>query len=152
MLTIRKIEEVRDRRRRPRLRLSCSLRLYRRGGAPTVVARTEDISCQGFYFTSEHPFELNERLEYELIVQGEETGYHSEIDVVLRGKAEVVRVVPKGLKQGFGVACRLEDYTVDREVPANSGLEELFVEPRTAQATSETISGAKQPFLVVKES
>jgi len=121
-------KEVRDRRRRPRLRLSCSLRLYRPGGAPTVATRTEDISCQGFYFTSEHPFEPYERLECELVVQGEEPGCHSEIDVVLRGTAEVVRIAPKGLRQGFGVACRLVDYTVDRDTPAGSILEGILVE------------------------
>ena len=150
MLTSRNNEEVRDRRRRPRLRLSCFLRLFRLGGDP-VAARTEDISCQGFYFISEHRFELNERLECELIVRGDETGYHPEIDVVLRGQAEVVRIVPKGLRQVFGVACRLEDYTVDREVPADSGLEELYAEVPTAQAAPRTISGAKQPFLVGEE-
>jgi hypothetical protein len=115
------IEKAHDRRRRPRLRLSCSLRLYRPGGVPTIATRTEDISCQGFYFTSEDPFEPRERLECELILQGEELGSHSEIDVVLRGRAEVVRIVPKGLR-GFGVACRLENYTVDQQTPAGSSL------------------------------
>ena len=151
MLTNLIIEEVQDRRRRPRLRLSCFLRLFRLGGTP-VAARTEDISCQGFYFTSEHPFELNERLECELIVQGEETGYRLEIDVVLRGKAEVVRIVPKGPRQGFGVACRLEDYTVDREIPSNCAIEELFVETPKAQASLQPMKTAKRPFLVSEES
>ncbi len=151
MLTSRKNEEVRDRRRRPRLRLSCFLRLFRLGGT-AVVARTEDISCQGFYFTSEHPFELNERLECELIVQGEETGYPPEIDVVLRGKVEVVRIVPKGPRQGFGIACRLEDYTVDREIPANSAIEDLFVETPKAQASLQPVNTAKRRFLVSEES
>jgi hypothetical protein len=128
MLTNLMIEKVRERRRRPRLKLSCSLRLYRQGGALIVATRTEDISCQGFYFTSEHPFEPYERLECELVIQSQEPGCNSESDVFLRGTAKVVRIVPKGLRQGFGAACRLEDYTVDREIPADSRLDEILVE------------------------
>jgi hypothetical protein len=120
-------DEVRDRRSRPRLNLSCSIRVYRPGGADAVATRTEDISCQGFYFTSEQPFAPREKLECELVIQGEALGCHAEIDVFLRGRAEVVRVVPKGLPEGFGVACRLEDYTVHQQAPADSRLEETLV-------------------------
>lgn len=127
MLTNLIIEEAPERRRRPRLKLFRSLRLRRPGHAPRVSAWTEDISCEGFYFTSDHPFELRERLEVELNVYGEEVGWNPETDVILRGSAEVVRIVEKGRGAQFGVACRLDDYTLDRETQADSKLQGIFV-------------------------
>jgi PilZ domain len=127
MLTNIMIEEAQERRHRPRLRLFRSLRLYRPGHAPTIAAWTEDISCQGFYFTSEHPFKLSERLEFELSVYGEELGWNSEADVVLRGSAEVVRIVPKGLSEGVGVACRIENYTLHRKISIATSPQGIFV-------------------------
>ena len=127
MLTNLVIDEAPERRHRPRLRLFRSLRLYRPGHAPTIAAWTEDISCQGFYFTSQHPFELSERLEFELSIYGEELGWNSETNVVLRGSAEVVRIVPKGPREEFGVACRIEDYTLDHEKSIDPRPQGIFV-------------------------
>ena len=105
-------DDERDRRRRPRLRLAYSLRLRRTGETTEVIARTEDINCDGFYCIAQRPFLPREWLECELVIPGDELGFPSGTGLVLRCRAEVVRIVPVGLKSEFGLACRLEDYTV----------------------------------------
>jgi len=106
----------RDRRHRPRLRLSYSVRLSRPGGDFGIEARTENISCEGFFFISERPFLPHERLDCQLMIPDQQPGQASPGALVLHCRAEVVRIVPGGSRTQFGVACKLEDYSIDRAV------------------------------------
>ena len=45
-----------DRRRRPRLRLAYPIRLHQPGEEVLVEAKTEDLSCEGFFCISERVF------------------------------------------------------------------------------------------------
>src|ERR1700722_14758943 len=83
-----------ERRRHPRLRLSYLLRLFRPGYAAGIEPTTEDLSCDGFYCISDHPVAPHEMSECELLIPSDQTGDAWESDLVLRCRAEVVRVVP----------------------------------------------------------
>lgn len=99
-----------ERRRHPRLRLSYFLRLFRPGQTVGIETKTEDLSCDGFYCISDRPLLCHERIECELLIPGEP----GESELVLRCRAEVVRVTKDPLEPRFGVACRLEAYTLNR--------------------------------------
>src|SRR5579871_1053031 len=116
-----KSNAVTERRRHPRLRLSYLLRLFRPGNTAGIETTTQDLSCGGFYCISDHPVQPHEQIECELLIPSEQLGESSEPDLVLRCRAEVVRVVEDRLAPRFGVACRLEDYTINRN-PAGRNL------------------------------
>ena len=101
-----------NRRDRLRLQLACRLRLRRPGRLETVATYTEDVSCEGFFFTSEHVFSLSEDLECELCIGCDAPDTLSEIGILVMGTAEVVRVESAGAERTFGIACRLKAYTV----------------------------------------
>jgi hypothetical protein len=106
-----------DRRRRPRLRLAYQVRLYQLGEEVVrVETKTEDLSCEGFFCISERGFTPHETIECELVIPSDKPGQPAEHDMVLRCRAEVVRVVPQGRGTTFGVACRFADYTVFRQI------------------------------------
>lgn len=76
-----------------------------------VESETRDVSSGGFYcFTDEH-FMPDERLECLLIVPLPE---HSEGggQLCLHCQVEVVRVDISPPGGAYGIACRIEDYTV----------------------------------------
>jgi hypothetical protein len=105
-----------DRRRRPRLRLAYPVRLRQPGEELRVETKTEDLSCEGFFCISEHVFAPHDTLECELVIRGDDPGpVVVEQNLVLRCRAEVVRVVPRGPSGTFGVACRFADYKIGRQ-------------------------------------
>lgn len=109
-----------DRRRRPRVRLAYPIRLHQPGEGVRVEAKTEDLSCEGFFCISERVFPPHETLECELVIPSDKPGQLLEHDMVLRFRAEVVRVVPQGHGGAFGVACRFVDYTIARQIDARN--------------------------------
>jgi len=114
-----------DRRRRPRLSLAYRLLLSRCGEASQTETKTENISCEGFYCTSERLFSAGDMLECELVISGHGLSQSGEHDMVLRCWAEVVRVVPRAGGTACGVACRFADYTVDLHTVEQDVVEEL---------------------------
>ena len=105
-----------DRRRRPRLRLAYSVRLQRPGEATSTDTKTEDVSCEGFFFLTDRRFSPRESLDCELVIPGEDPDWMAEHGIVLRCRVEVVRVVPQA-DESYGVACRLSDYSVGHPGP-----------------------------------
>jgi hypothetical protein len=103
-----------DRRSRPRLRLALPLALFRPGKADRIDVTTEDVSCDSLSFVSDRPFSPDDRLECELLVPGDAMSSVPEDDLCLRCGVRVVRVEERGPQLGFGVACRMEDYTISR--------------------------------------
>lgn len=102
------------RRSHPRLRLALPLVLFRPEESDRIKTKTEDVSCDSFYCVSDQPFSPDDRLECELLIPGDELSSAPEDDLCLRCRVRVVRVVEQGSQFGFGVACRLEDYTISR--------------------------------------
>ncbi len=103
-----------DRRCRPRLRLALPLVLFRSGETDRIETTTADVSCDSFYFVSDHPFSPDDRLECELLIPGDDVSSVPEGDLCLRCGVRVIRVEERGPQLGFGVACRLENYNVSR--------------------------------------
>ena len=101
-----------ERRRRPRVRLTYSLRLRRPGEASLTETRTEDISCEGFFCVTDRSFCSGETLQCELVIPSEQQGQAVVQEMILRCRADVVRVVPRDDYTGFGIACRVADYTI----------------------------------------
>lgn len=116
LLPIYLTSDVADRRRRPRLRLTYPLRLYRHGETFRVETRTEDISCEGFFCVVGRKYSVGEILECELVIPSDELGQSFGHDMVLRCRAEVVRVAPQADRAAFGLACRLADYTIGPQI------------------------------------
>ena len=103
-----------DRRGRRRLKLPYTIVLHRLGEAAGVQTTTEDISSDGFYCVSEQPFSPNEKLECDVLIPTQDTDSSLEEGLVMHCRAEVVRVIADGLQPGYGLACRLQEYTIGR--------------------------------------
>jgi hypothetical protein len=110
----------RDRRRHPRFKLALPLVLFRPGEAEKIETKTEDVSCDSFYCISDRPFSPDDRLECELLIPGDELSSVPEDDLCLRCRVRVVRAVERGPQLGFGIACRLEDYKINRTAMRSS--------------------------------
>lgn len=104
-----------DRRRRPRFRLACPLRLFRPGDGSVIDTKTRDISCEGFFCVTGSLLSPNEQLECELAIPAGHNGSGHDEPIVLRCRAEVVRVERQQENLFFGVACRVADYTIERD-------------------------------------
>jgi hypothetical protein len=103
-----------ERRRRPRLSLGLPLVLRRPGTETVVEARTENVSSEGFYCLTADEFSPDELLDCEISLPGDQVSSVPEDGLRLSCQVRVVRVVPIGMQQGFGVACHVEDYTMSR--------------------------------------
>src|SRR5271169_319599 len=106
-----KCREVGDQRSIPRLPLTYALSLSRPGEASRVVTKTENVNCKGFYCVSECRFSPRERLDCEMSIHSGSSQFQRG-DLVLHAFVEVLRVTPRGRGRGFGMACRLEHYTI----------------------------------------
>ena len=103
-----------DRRSRPRVALALPIFLFRSGDPEYIEATTDNITADSFYCVSERPIFLNERLECEVVVPGDQLSSVPEDDLRLSCRVRVVRVVAERRQAGFGAACVLEDYTITR--------------------------------------
>lgn len=108
------LESGRERRCRPLLRLALPLVLISPGSGAKIATNTEDVSCDSFYCVSDRPLPLDEELECEIMIPGDAVSSVPEDDLRLRCRARVIRVVPRGKRLGFGIACRLDDFTINR--------------------------------------
>ena len=100
-----------ERRRRARMALHCPVRLARIGDVRTVESRTENLSSQGFYCVSDEAFAPGDRLECVLALPGAVFGY-GESPFRLHCRARVMRVEQRQPESGFGLACRIEHFTL----------------------------------------
>jgi hypothetical protein len=102
-----------ERRHRPRLRLAYTVRLTRLSGGAWIETTTEDISCEGFFCVTDAALSPREILACELVLAPESERAALQETIILRCRAEVVRVERRNDKSCFGVACRLSDYTIE---------------------------------------
>ena len=127
-----------DRRSTVRLELNYSVKLRRPGVPRDIDALTRNVSYSGFYFQSNAPFRLNDRVEYEMIMPwnaSADSTAHSgpPVEMVLRGAARVVRVDASRSGTLSGIACRMEgEYRISRRDEEGSSLIETL--PVTAEA------------------
>lgn len=104
-----------ERRQRQRLRLAYPLRIHLPGEPVWVETKTEDLSSEGFFCVSERPFSLHQFLDCELVIAAEELDRPVGNSLVLRCRAQVVRVVRNGHEGPYGLAFHLEDFTIHRQ-------------------------------------
>jgi hypothetical protein len=99
-----------DRRSRARLRLSWTIYLLRSTGVCPLESRTVNISSGGFYCLTREPFMIGEYIQCTIMIPSfgsERRNGH----IGLRCQATVLRVdVLEEVK--FGIACRIDDYTL----------------------------------------
>lgn len=101
-----------ERRKRARTRLHLPVLMFRAGtgaNSEAVQSVTRNLSSGGFYFLTGAEFEVGEELFCTIrIPTHDPQGKHLERS--LQCRVRVVRVMPRESGDGFGVACRIEDY------------------------------------------
>jgi len=106
-----------ERRKTNRVGLRWHLRLSG-GTIGAIQTRTENISNLGFYCILSHPLIPGEALDCELSIPN----YGSlGVSRSIVCKAEVVRVESRGAQPGFGVGCRILDFTLARNRDSLNG-------------------------------
>jgi hypothetical protein len=103
------MSQIKERRSRTRVLLRCPLRLYRRGRAQPFEGETQDLSSAGFYCLVHEPLHTGDCLDCILTVPGENFSFDTG-NVNLHCEVEVTRV--DDLSSTFGVACRIDHYSV----------------------------------------
>lgn len=99
-----------ERREHPRVALHWPAVIRRTGEDQRIRVQTQNLSCGGAYCLSREAFRPGERVELVLLFP---EGMHPQGRLVkLHCSAAVVRVEPVSLEQGYGIACRIEDYSV----------------------------------------
>lgn len=101
-----------DQRSIPRLHLAYAVFLSRPGENCGVVTKTENVSSKGFYCHSTRAFLPFETLDCQMLIPGGGPDCSTANDLVLQAVVEVVRVMPRSMGGGFGMACRLEHYSI----------------------------------------
>jgi len=104
-----------DRRLCRRLSLHWRLRLSSTA-IGSVETKTENLSSVGFYCYLESPLVPGEVLTCDITIPNYTTPDHEISSIVCQ--AEVIRVEALGTAPGFGVACRILDFTLDRRTLA----------------------------------
>ena len=98
-----------ERRKRARVLLRCPLRLYRRGAPESFVGETQDLSSAGFYCMVGQSFAPGDDLDCILTVPAENFSFEPG-NVNLHCEVKVTRV--DKIPSGFGVACRIDHYSL----------------------------------------
>jgi hypothetical protein len=101
-----------ERRMCRRLNLRWRLRLST-PGLGTVETRTENLSSRGFYCLLEAPLVPGDVVTCSITIPNYTSPDRKTFSIVCQ--AEVTRVEAVGQSPGFGVACRILDFTLDRQ-------------------------------------
>ena len=96
-----------DRRKRPRVPVHWTLRLFKQPGRPPTESVTENLSSEGLYCVTAQKFKTGERLQCEIVIPAE-AGTGS--PVVISCNVTVKRV--ESLRPGYGLGCQIEDYSL----------------------------------------
>lgn len=100
-----------ERRRRPRLALAWTVYILRGSDERPVESRTKNISSDGLYLYLSEPVSPGEPLR--CIIRIPSPGQPgNRRSLSLDCKVRVVRVEKDSSSNTFGIACRIEDYTV----------------------------------------
>lgn len=97
-----------ERRLHRRLPLHWRLRL-RQGEAEALETRTENLSSRGFYCMLDTPLVPGDVVTCDITIPNYGASYEGAAMIC---KAEVIRVEAVGTAPGFGVACRILDFTI----------------------------------------
>ena len=98
-----------ERRKRRRADLHCILYIERITDSRLIKCRTKNLSSGGFYCISEEAFTPAEYVQCTIMFP--DTGDVSD-SFALKCTVEVLRVEPIESGESFGLACRIQDYSV----------------------------------------
>ena len=98
-----------ERRRRIRVPLKCAIYLSRIGDTHPLQSKTANLSCDGFYCNVDEPFTPGERLDCDIVMPAWQAPADS---FVIHCRAQVLRLERRGTGPEYGIACRIEDYSI----------------------------------------
>jgi c-di-GMP-binding flagellar brake protein YcgR len=98
-----------DRRKRRRADLHCTLYISKNTETRLLTCRTRNISSSGFYCVSEEALTPGEQVQCTIVFP--DTGNVSD-GFALECSVEVLRVEPIQSGESYGLACRIQDYSV----------------------------------------
>lgn len=105
-----RLESGTDRRHELRLPLNCHVQLIRKRSLGPIRAQTCDVSSRGFYCLAPERITASEILSCDLILPAIRSRRRSR-QMILHCNVEVLRIEER--LHGFGVACRIRDYSVE---------------------------------------
>lgn len=112
-----------ERRSNPRVPLHLTVYVACTDSGLRLRTSTRDISKDGFYCLLDQPVRPGELIECDIVVPTHRPQQPDDV-VYLRCRAQAVRVEKIGAGLKFGLACRIEDYSVVRGARPNLGLQE----------------------------
>ncbi len=99
-----------ERRKRARLPLHWTVHLSSNRETHPLQTKTMNISSQGFYCTSTHSFTPGEKIDCDILIP---ISFRAHGDLLmLRCQAVVLRVETSPVVGVYGLACRIDDYSV----------------------------------------
>ena len=111
-----------ERRRSPRATLHWTLYLRCSGGVSPVRTEAINISRDGFYCLLNHPIRPGERIQCDIVVPTHSSQDPGDV-VYLRCSAQAVRVEKVRTGAEFGLACRVDNYCILRDIRKGSGIQ-----------------------------
>jgi hypothetical protein len=102
-----RLDAVDERRKRQRVALHWTVRLFPQYEGPPVESTTENLSSEGLYCITKQPFKPGESLQCEIVIPAT---FILESSMVLECHVTIRRV--ENLRRGFGLGCHIEDYTL----------------------------------------
>jgi hypothetical protein len=109
------MDALTERRKRARVGLHCVVDLKRTGAKP-VHGETRNLSCEGFYCLSREALLLGEVIDCVIKIPVLQM-YEPDEYWYLYARASVVRIEPLN-DNTVGIACRIEDYSVNDQTRA----------------------------------
>jgi hypothetical protein len=98
-----------ERRRRPRVAVFWPLYLSRERSHCPLQSRTTNLSSEGFYCLVSIPFTVGEKILCDILIPS-----HVASALSLHCRATILRVETAGVESSYGIACRIEEYSVIR--------------------------------------
>ncbi len=105
-----------DQERRNRSRARVRLQVHFTGGGVHFQCVTRDLSCEGFYCIADRPLTCGSSFACTIIVPVHEPALGQWVH--LECNVEVVRAEPADA--GFGIACRIQRYSVIARHPSEN--------------------------------
>jgi hypothetical protein len=98
-----------ERRKRQRVSVCWTVSLLRENAQRPIQSRTANLSSDGFYCLVSIPLTVGEKIWCDIVIPSPVT-----TGISLHCRATVLRVESTVGESVYGVACRMEDYTVVR--------------------------------------
>ena len=104
-----------ERRNRQRLALHWNVYIFREADGCPLLSRTRELSSEGFYCVAEKPLTPGEHIHCDIVIPPQNALAQSP-GTSLHCRIQVLRVEATA-NGGYGLACRIEEYSVSRWKP-----------------------------------